>query len=870
MTLPTPPTVMPAPTPDLPWDRIAARVRAWAQAEGLAIRDVIVLLPFAQLLAPARDAFASAGVWMPRIETTRTLRASLGPPPVGAPGALRFEGGADELAAMQRLAGSRAAWAAPRDAAPMAAELVVLAQGLARAMAAWPPSMREAETARRRSLLGTRSGPGADEQALARLALDWAAESLFAHDTLLWSVRPAGWVVVQAGGADPLAQALAAAAGAPVLTLDLDAEAANTLDAGRFAARQSLVTCAAFEDEAQAAAAEVIATLRDGQAPVALIAQDRVLTRRIRALLEQRGIAIADETGWRLSTTRAAACVTALLDAAHGDPVTDVLIDAIKSIAPWRSGPERPGGATALESICRRRRLTRRSRIEAAGLEGPAAAAFAALAAALAPLRRQGPDEPVPLAGWLEGLAGSLAAAGVWEAIRVDAAGRAVIDVLGLEPDRAVGRSLRALNARLDAAAFRRWVDRALETATFVPPPPARPEVVLLPLERAMLRPFAAIVFPGADERQLGGPQASWPWLGDRLAAELGLPTLAQRQEAQWFAVLQLLRMPQLVWLYRRQEAGETLGPSRSIERIEWIAARHGRSIERRTDRRETVTVTALPVLPGTPRGVRLPAIERLSATTAEALRDCPYRFFALHRLRLTEERELDDEVAPNDFGNWAHRVLYRFHAERTMAGQAEAEVGRLIELAAEIRDEQGLDAAAFVPFADSFAALAPRYIAWLHAREAGGWRWQAGEVPHEVRPAALGGVALQGVIDRIDANGASLELIDYKTGGRDKLVEKLRNPFEDTQLAFYAALLGEEARAGLSARYLLIGKAQRLDAVEHPQVERSAAALVQGLGDELARLAAGAPMPPLGEGASCEYCAARGLCRRDHWWQRP
>jgi ATP-dependent helicase/nuclease subunit B len=63
------------------WARIAALITAWAQSGGVALRDAIVLLPFAQLLPHARQAFARAGGWLPRIETTRTLAASLGPAP---------------------------------------------------------------------------------------------------------------------------------------------------------------------------------------------------------------------------------------------------------------------------------------------------------------------------------------------------------------------------------------------------------------------------------------------------------------------------------------------------------------------------------------------------------------------------------------------------------------------------------------------------------------------------------------------------------------------------------------------------------------------------------------------------------------------
>ena len=46
----------------------------------------------------------------------------------------------------------------------------------------------------------------------------------------------------------------------------------------------------------------------------------------------------------------------------------------------------------------------------------------------------------------------------------------------------------------------------------------------------------------------------------------------------------------------------------------------------------------------------------------------------------------------------------------------------------------------------------------------------------------------------------------------------------------------------------------------------RSAAVLVDALGDELQRLRDGAALPALGEGEVCLTCEMRGLCRRDHW----
>ncbi len=42
--------------------------------------------------------------------------------------------------------------------------------------------------------------------------------------------------------------------------------------------------------------------------------------------------------------------------------------------------------------------------------------------------------------------------------------------------------------------------------------------------------------------------------------------------------------------------------------------------------------------------------------------------------------------------------------------------------------------------------------------------------------------------------------LIDYKTGNADKLKQRVAEPLEDTQLAFYAALLTDESRDAAAA----------------------------------------------------------------------
>ena len=110
-------------------------------------------------------------------------------------------------------------------------------------------------------------------------------------------------------------------------------------------------------------------------------------------------------------------------------------------------------------------------------------------------------------------------------------------------------------------------------------------------------------------------------------------------------------------------------------------------------------------------------------------------------------------------------------------------------------------------------------------------------------------------------AEAAAWRLIDYKTEAPDKTRKRIRNDGEDTQLLFYAALLAPQA---VQAMYLNLGEDGSITAHEQENVNALAPQLLHTLADELTRIAQGAPLPALGEGKACDYCPARGLCRRD------
>ena len=260
-----------------------------------------------------------------------------------------------------------------------------------------------------------------------------------------------------------------------------------------------------------------------------------------------------------------------------------------------------------------------------------------------------------------------------------------------------------------------------------------------------------------------------------------------------------------------------------------------------------------------------------LSASAYGDLRTCPYRFFALRQLRLGESPELESEPDKRELGIWLHAVLKAFHEARPERREWVEDLARLDQLAESEARAMGLDDAAFLPFRALWPALRDGYLAWLHQHEEAPGRpgpsFAEAETWHE---ASLGRWRIRGQLDRIDRQrtpeGEHLLVIDYKTESRTRTEDLVKSPFEDTQLAFYAALLDGRGDT-LAAGYLSLGEGRdEVALIRQPELEAAREALERELPKELERVARGAPMPPLGEGMACDYCAARGLCRRDFW----
>ncbi len=839
------------------WNALWAQVAGHLHALQAHPARSVVLLPFFQLQIVARASLSQSGLFgsfLPRLETTNSWSQRISH---FVPGDLdiSFDAALDSLRAGAWL--QRAGLGGHQGMLCQA--LVDTAHQLGAVVAAVPPAQRAdwAALARQQVLQGLEGNPLVYEAAVARIALEWAVASRYASDVLFEpGLRPNldALVVVQGLQANPLATALAA----HWATVSCTAQWCSA-ESGSHAAVHAAHNA---HDEADRAAACVLRRIAQGAVPVALAAVDRVSARRISATLQLHGVRLRDETGWKLSTTRAAASLMALLRAARwraqGEGADDALLD-------WLKHTHAPTGQVqALERTLRMpNSMPDQQNIAREAIKfivtGGVAVSPDALLASLRASR--------PVAQWLTSVEQVLGATGQWSTLVTDSAGRDCLQALHLTQPQLV----HAHTAPMSLAEFSAWASDGLESASFKPAMDVTPDavqVVVLPLAQVMARPFAAIVIAGADEQRLPSspePQCTWS-RAERCA--LGLPSreaLGAEQQAVWQCAMQV---PLVDVLWRSTEGEQALLPSPLLQRWQLAQAAQGHSVAQGLDPREDTLHDATPTVRPQPTARAL-KVSKLSASSYGDLRTCPYRFFALRLLGLQDAPELDEQLSKRDFGSWLHSVLGDFHTRRKAAfesAQPAMPDRALLDLCAA---EQQIADSGFIPFTAAWPQVRESYLLWLAQHEAESWQFDQAELERTLEHASDTGerVTLIGRLDRVDrlSRGPMAGIayvLDYKTESTQASKERVKNPLEDTQLAFYAALLGED---DIHAAYVNVAE-RDCKITPQPDIMAARDAVLQGISVDVQRIHTGHALPALGEGKACDFCAARGLCRKDMW----
>lgn len=647
---------------------------------------------------------------------------------------------------------------------------------------------------------------------------------------------------------------------------EIDASITGKYEASERIERQlvapiSLYGAASLEDEALHAAQTIVDWLQQGKSCLAIVAQDRVVTRRIRALLERAQVFVSDETGWKLSTTRAAAALAAWFEVVSSRAETTVLLDFLKSPYVFASQADKPMQLMTIERTLRRANVL-------AGWDS-ASAALTDSPVEQASVRRIAQQAAAfngskTLAAWLAATGDMLAALDMQAALAADAAGQQVLAVL-----EALQAECVALTEVFAFAEWRTFLDMQLEAAPFVTAKSDQ-RVVMLPLNGARLRSFDAVLLVGADAKHLPSQPQETLFFANAVRRELGLETRESRRRQQLRDFAELLSAnPEVVLSWQAHKDGEPNPVSPWIERLQLARARY--DLPPLPAHRSALATRQLqPVLPSRP-APQAPQLtpQKLSASGYNSLLACPYQFFAARMLHLGALDELSDMPEKRDYGGWLHAILKTYHDTlRDQSCPLPERENLLRSISAQAFDAiLGRNAAALGYYA-RWQKMIPAYLGWADAHEAEGWQFVVGEQWFErTLRWEQGEVVLQGRIDRIDeTRNGERTVLDYKTSDTTSLKARLKSG-EDLQLPFYG-MLSEVPVAG--AQYVALeadkGKDGRAGAAAASDYAGWQAALETHIKMNMQAIAEGAPLPANGVESVCQYCDMRGLCRKGAW----
>jgi len=657
---------------------------------------------------------------------------------------------------------------------------------------------------------------------------------------------------------------------APVLQLREQAtQLAKDFPQAVLGSRLRLFAANGLEQEARAAEVQVRRWLLAGKSSIAIVAQDRLAARRVRALLERAEVQVRDESGWILSTMAVSTVLMRWLDALQSDFYYQDMLDLLKSPYIFADQPaaERKQIVYQLEQLLRKHGAVAHLDVffELARNELPE------LGSTLARLRQAAAEltkKSNTLNGWLLALERSLAILGVSAGLAADAAGVQMLQSL-----HTWQQELAADGTRYTRGEWRHWLALQLDRVTWRDSSIDSP-VLITHLAATRWRKFDAVLLLGCDAAHLPSADNVAVWFNDAVRDTLGLPVRAVYRAQQRDDLLALLAMNDTVlatWQASKNGVANLLSPYLEILRdLHQLAYQDDlaenelagmlEAAQVRSDSASLPDSTHMP-LPIVPSQL-IP--QRISASGYNSLVACPYQYYARHVLHLNELDEIREDIEKRDFGEWVHDILHRFHQQFNVLGGheitvLEKELSNIsVEVFAQAVQRDYWARAWLLRWQQSI----PAYIEAQLNSEAEGWRYQNGEVAFELPVTEE--LLMRGRIDRIDVQGNAasvVRVLDYKTQNAAKLKAKLKQAGEDVQLPFYAHVFEATEAAFISIeknKVLLVEPPQDVSQLAHANIERLKQVFLQ--------MRSGTPLPANGIGTVCEYCEMRGLCRKAEW----
>ena len=684
-----------------------------------------------------------------------------------------------------------------------------------------------------------------------------------------------------------------------------------------------LLSANRFEELAWMAAKSVEQHIIAGKKNIALVAQDRLAARRTRALLARFGpaLAIRDETGWKLSTTRAAAALhswLSLIRAPKEGPSAADLLEFLQN--PFVDIPailgKEPQACNGLIAELEDRLIASQAHsgwesfyIAMEGVrygnvfrQAPANPLLLELLQLVRSRAVQWRSKNVDIREAYQQLQGDITAFGMTRTLAADSAGKQLLDVLltlemPLQPS-----AIKSIQLRLSE-----WISllsSAIEEASYQEgSKQAQANLSILPLSSTRLREFDAVIVVGCDENQL--PAFSEPplFFSEALNRLLHGSTIEHEFKQQARDLSQLLvSCPAVDLLWQSKSSnGEPIRAAAWIQRLQMALPDWRQETQTPcpggikrvgySEHMDGASATPNPALP-------LPL--SMSPSAYRTLRDCPYRYYVRSLLGLRKQHGFDEGIDATLAGQTIHTVLHQFfralktQEETNLAAIAYGSDARRAWMLQYLNQTSERIFARFIAGDERVLGVLrdwqkqiPSFIEWQLQREVEGWHYLDGEIqvgfdlPFTTEDGELRIMRIEGYVDRIDTNmhSAGAAVLDYKHQTVKKVRDRSARVLDDPQLLIYARAVMDadshlpmQGRTVTDADWVALktdlkngnGSAERSVAVA--DLADTATQSMAQMTEDVELLWARKTLNAFAPDSVCRYCESRGICRKGMW----
>ena len=642
---------------------------------------------------------------------------------------------------------------------------------------------------------------------------------------------------------------------------------------------------------------------------IAIISEDRKLSRRLRALLERSNIQLQDNAGWSLATTQAATSIERWLQCIEEDFSAYPLLDCLKSPflniihavldkdatdADFKKNVYRFEHDLIfhenVSSNIKQYKSLLKNRLQR--LDHWPANSYDELINTLDYIQKTAKplsvfyteNKKIALSEFINALFNSMQHLGIVQSYQHDEAGLVLLKTF-----EELKQSIKHSDPLLSWDDCRIWLGMALESQHFTPPT-NNTNVQLMTLEQASHLNFDCIVIAAAESQHFPGSANNSPFFNQAVHASLELTTW-EKQYKQRHELFNrtLLSAPEVLLTACNEEKGEEKPVSPWLE---LLISFHQLAFNKKADYKSLnneylqqlvqsknevfncddneLPEQSKPPCPVIPQHL-IP--EKISASSYQRIVNCPYQYFSADGLRLKALEELTDELRKSDYGERIHLILQTFHNGDKKYGEKFSDT---------ITDNNRSQAESFLSQLSEKIFLTdlennvlhrswlyrwkkhiPAYISW-QIRHQLDWNIYLSE--EKLERDLDDSLKIYGRLDRIDRHmdNSTHAIIDYKTGKTARQEDV--DIGENVQLSTYA-LLDEKAT---NISYLSVdSSSQKVESKaylsdDNLQINREENK--QRLIEIFKQIRNKERLHAWGDNSVCHFCHFSGLCRKAEW----